>query len=76
MAANVPIDKLLEETPRYGFIPAVVMEFSCISVGGGIHASMRVQARKFASRPASTKYGSNLIFILGGNHQFRRHNEL
>lgn len=33
---NVPMDKLVEETLKYGLIPPVVMEFPGITVGGGI----------------------------------------
>ena len=32
---NVPMDRLVEETMRYGLIPPVVMEFPGITVGGG-----------------------------------------
>ena len=32
---NVPMDKLVEETLKYGLIPSVVMEFPGITVGGG-----------------------------------------
>ncbi|KAL9116174.1 MAG: hypothetical protein Q9227_000544 [Pyrenula ochraceoflavens] len=32
---NVPMDRLVEETLRYGLIPPVVMEFPGITVGGG-----------------------------------------
>lgn len=33
---NVPMDKLVETTLKQGYIPAVVMEFPGITVGGGI----------------------------------------
>lgn len=33
---NVPMDKLVDETLKYGLIPPVVMEFPGITVGGGI----------------------------------------
>ena len=33
---NVPMDKLVEETLKFGLIPPVVMEFPGITVGGGI----------------------------------------
>lgn len=32
---NVPMDRLVEETLKYGLIPPVVMEFPGITVGGG-----------------------------------------
>lgn len=32
---NVPMDRLVEETMKYGLIPPVVMEFPGITVGGG-----------------------------------------
>ena len=32
---NVPMDRLVEETIKYGLIPPVVMEFPGITVGGG-----------------------------------------
>src|SRR5439155_18972857 len=32
---NVPMDRLVEATIQYGFIPPVVMEFPGITVGGG-----------------------------------------
>lgn len=32
---NVPMDRLVEETLRYGLVPPVVMEFPGITVGGG-----------------------------------------
>jgi Delta24-sterol reductase len=32
---NVPMDKLVEETLKYGLVPPVVMEFPGITVGGG-----------------------------------------
>ena len=32
---NVPMDRLVEETQKYGLIPPVVMEFPGITVGGG-----------------------------------------
>jgi Delta24-sterol reductase len=32
---NVPMDKLVEATFQYGFVPPVVMEFPGITVGGG-----------------------------------------
>ncbi|MBI2031402.1 MAG: FAD-binding oxidoreductase [Candidatus Levybacteria bacterium] len=34
--SNVPMDKLVEETFKFGLIPPVVMEFPGITVGGGI----------------------------------------
>jgi len=33
---NVPMDKLVEETTKYGFVPPVVPEFPGITVGGGV----------------------------------------
>lgn len=33
---NVPMDKLVAETLKYGLIPPIVMEFPGITVGGGI----------------------------------------
>lgn len=33
---NVPMDKLVRETLRYGLVPPVVMEFPGITVGGGV----------------------------------------
>ena len=33
---NVPMDKLVNETLKYNLLPAVVMEFPGITVGGGI----------------------------------------
>jgi Delta24-sterol reductase len=32
---NVPMDRLVEETMKYGLVPPVVMEFPGITVGGG-----------------------------------------
>lgn len=32
---NVPMDRLVEETTKYGLVPPVVMEFPGITVGGG-----------------------------------------
>jgi len=32
---NVPMDRLIEETLKYGLIPPVVMEFPGITAGGG-----------------------------------------
>jgi len=34
---NVPMDQLVKETLKYGLIPAVVMEFPGITVGGGVN---------------------------------------
>ncbi|KAI1159365.1 FAD-binding domain-containing protein [Nemania serpens] len=36
---NVPMDKLIASTLRYGLIPPVVMEFPGITVGGGYNGS-------------------------------------
>lgn len=36
---NVPMDKLVEETLRFGLIPKVVMEFSGITCGGAINGA-------------------------------------
>lgn len=33
--SNVPKDRLVEETMKYGMVPPVVMEFPGITVGGG-----------------------------------------
>ena len=33
--SNVPMDRLVQETIKYGLIPSVVMEFPGITVGGG-----------------------------------------
>jgi hypothetical protein len=46
---NVPMDKLVSETLKYGFIPRVVMEFPGITVGGGINGA--------ALESSSFKYG-------------------
>ena len=46
---NVPMDKLAEETLRYGLIPPVVPEFPGITVGGGIQGG--------AEESSSFKYG-------------------
>ena len=46
---NVPMDKLVEATLKYGLIPPVVMEFPGITVGGG-HAGS-------AGESSSFKYG-------------------
>lgn len=36
---NVPMDKLIKETLKYGLVPPVVMEFPGITVGGGIQGA-------------------------------------
>ena len=36
---NVPMDRLVEETLKYGLVPPVVMEFPGITVGGGFSGS-------------------------------------
>ena len=36
---NIPMDKLVATTLRYGLIPSVVMEFPGITVGGGINGA-------------------------------------
>ena len=36
---NVPMDRLIEETLKYGLIPPVVMEFPGITVGGGYNGT-------------------------------------
>lgn len=46
---NVPMDKLVEATLKYGLIPPVVMEFPGITVGGGYAGS--------AGESSSFKYG-------------------
>jgi FAD/FMN-containing dehydrogenase len=46
---NVPMDKLVAETLKYGLIPPVVMEFPGITVGGGIQGG--------AGESSSFKYG-------------------
>lgn len=37
--SNVPMDKLVDETMKHGFIPPVVMEFPGITVGGGFQGT-------------------------------------
>jgi len=45
---NVPMDKLVAETLRYGLIPPVIMEFPGITVGGGINgASLESSSFKY-----------------------------
>lgn len=46
---NVPMDQLVEHTLQHGFIPAVVMEFPGITVGGGVQGG--------AAESSSFKYG-------------------
>ena len=46
---NVPMDKLVEETTKYGFVPPVVPEFPGITVGGGVQGG--------AEESSSFKYG-------------------
>ncbi len=46
---NVPMDKLVFATLQYGLVPAVVMEFPGITVGGGIQGG--------AGESSSFKYG-------------------
>lgn len=46
---NVPMDKLVQETLRYNFIPPVVMEFPGITVGGGVQGG--------AGESSSFRYG-------------------
>jgi delta24-sterol reductase len=36
---NVPMDKLVDETLKYGLVPPVIMEFPGITVGGGIQGA-------------------------------------
>lgn len=47
---NVPMDKLVKETLRYGLIPPVVMEFPGITVGGGVQGG--------AGESSSFRYGA------------------
>lgn len=47
--SNVPMDKLVEETLKYGLVPPVVMEFPGITVGGGVQGG--------AGESSSFKYG-------------------
>jgi FAD/FMN-containing dehydrogenase len=47
--SNVPMDKLVKETLKYGLVPPVVMEFPGITVGGGIQGG--------AGESGSFKYG-------------------
>ncbi|MDD5068268.1 MAG: FAD-binding protein [Candidatus Pacebacteria bacterium] len=45
---NVPMDFLVEETLKYGLVPAVVMEFPGITVGGGVQgAALESSSFKF-----------------------------
>lgn len=46
---NVPMDKLVEETLRFGLVPPVVMEFPGITVGGAIQGG--------AGESSSFKFG-------------------
>jgi len=46
---NVPMDVLVKETLRHGYVPPVVMEFPGITVGGGIQGG--------AGESSSFKYG-------------------
>ncbi|EME40739.1 hypothetical protein DOTSEDRAFT_90871 [Dothistroma septosporum NZE10] len=46
---NVPMDRLVEETLKYGLVPPVVMEFPGITVGGGYAGT--------AGESSSFKYG-------------------
>ena len=46
---NVPMDKLVRETLKYGLVPQVVMEFPGITVAGGIQGG--------AGESSSFKYG-------------------
>jgi FAD/FMN-containing dehydrogenase len=47
---NVPMDKLVTETLRYGLMPPVVMEFPGITVGGGLQGG--------AGESSSYKWGT------------------
>lgn len=46
---NVPMDRLVAETLKYGFVPPVVPEFPGITVGGGVQGG--------AEESSSFKYG-------------------
>lgn len=46
---NVPMDKLVQETLKFGLVPPVVMEFPGITVGGGIQGG--------AGESSSFKFG-------------------
>lgn len=46
---NVPMDKLVEETKKYGLVPPVVPEFPGITIGGGVQGG--------AEESSSFKYG-------------------
>jgi len=46
---NVPMDKLIEETLRYGLVPPVVPEFPGITIGGAVQGG--------AEESSSFKYG-------------------
>jgi FAD/FMN-containing dehydrogenase len=49
---NVPMDRLVQETIKYGLIPPVVMEFPGITVGGGFSGTSGESNSVRYSKPA------------------------
>lgn len=59
---NVPMDRLVEETLKYGLVPPVVMEFPGITVGGGYAGtSGESSSFKYASFLSSSLAYTNVI---------------